>query len=428
MTKVRMLLTLSAAGALALTTRAAGAPVRPAGDAAPRLALGPLTSDPRGVVRAQVEGALCGPARCLAIGLDPAGRTDIAGARRRGARGLMLGSLWREPTGKVLSLALLGAGTRPIRKWVLPLGPNGRVAPEDLARVAAETEAALRDPPSPAAAPAPDSGPTTASVPTPADPPATRLLSAEPLELGAPGETAATPWLVLEAGIEPSRASLRFPSGGTAPVGYEVTFPALPRLRLEVHPFQPLGGLAAGVQLFADGTWLPGVKLPTSTSTHKATETRWRAGLGWRLPATGWLTAIPSAALEQASFVVGTVNGLGVPGLPNTRLAGFSGGLDLEATVVGTRITGLVGGRYVAWRSAGELAGGAAFFPGGSATGIAAEAGLEARLTGSLAVRLLGTWQQTRWSLDVDPSGAYTVGSATATAFGGRLSLRFAPW
>jgi hypothetical protein len=246
--------------------------------------------------------------------------------------------------------------------------------------------------------------------------------------VGTPREPAPAPWLVLEAGFEPSRASLSFPSGGTAPVGYTATFPALPRLRLEVHPLQPLGGLAAGVQLFADGAWLPGVRLPTSTSTHKATETRWRAGLGWRLPATSWLTAIPSVALEQSSFVVGTVDGLGVPGLPDTRLSGFSGGLDLEAKVSGTRFTGLAGGRYIAWRSAGDLAGGAAFFPGGSATGLAAEAGLEASLVGTLAVRLLGTWQQTRWSLDVDPSGAYTVRSATATAYGGRLTLRFAPW
>jgi hypothetical protein len=41
-----------------------------------------------------------------------------------------------------------------------------------------------------------------------------------------------------------------------------------------------------------------------------------------------------------------------------------------------------------------------------------------------VSLRILGRYATTRWSLDVDPSGAYTVRSALAESWGGRVVLR----
>ena len=76
------------------------------------------------------------------------------------------------------------------------------------------------------------------------------------------------------------------------------------------------------------------------------------------------------------------------------------------------------------WVDAGALAGGARFFPGGTAYAVEGEAGLGLRLLGPLSLRAVGVYSTTRWSLAPDPSGAYSVRSARADMYGGRLSLR----
>ena len=85
---------------------------------------------------------------------------------------------------------------------------------------------------------------------------------------------------------------------------------------------------------------------------------------------------------------------------------------------------GVAAGRATWWLEAGDLAGGASFYPGGTASTAEAEAGGAARLGGPLSLRLLGTWSLTRWRLDADPSGAFTVRSAEAERWGGRAVLR----
>lgn len=230
--------------------------------------------------------------------------------------------------------------------------------------------------------------------------------------------------LTLEAGLAPSRRALTFPGAGTAPVGYTATLPLTPRLRLEVFPLAAAGGTAAGLGLFGDGAWQGGVALPGAAGTHRATFLELRAGLLWRARVGQRLVLVPWVGWGRESFRVGAVGGAGIPGLPDSRLEGPTGGLDLERRLGAGRVTVLAGARLAWWRDAPDLAGGAAFFPGGSALGLGVEAGAEVALGGPLSARLLGSWSATRWSLPTDPSGAYQVRSAWAEALGGRVALR----
>ena len=417
--------------------------------AAPRLAVAPVRSAPRGLLDAQLAAALCGDGRCVAGALTGP-RPDLARARRLGADAALLGSVWRERGGLVLSLALFTEGRRPARTWVLPLADGRTLDAAQVARLRADVAAALgwtvavpvtpRATSTPAQAPAP--APTAAAAPpqatAPAPPPAPALAptptaaaapaptsppapQAGPVQRGSPAPDA--PWAALEAGIAPSRQALAFPGGATSPVGYEVTLPAQPLLRLELSPFAPGGGPLAGAGLFAEGAWLGGIPFPSGTRTHRATSWRLRAGLAWRLPLARWLAVTPDLAWEQETFVVGRADGIKVPGLPDSRLAGASAGLAAEVPL-GDRASLLLSGRGTWWLQAGDLAGGATFYPGGRATGLAAEGGAAVRLAGPLSVRLLGTWSATRWRLDPDPSGAFAARSALAERWGGRAALR----
>jgi hypothetical protein len=280
-----------------------------------------------------------------------------------------------------------------------------------------------RTAPSPPAASPPAASPPVASPKRPAG-------RAHPVPSSPPRSTAtprpATPWLAVEAGIDPAARSLRFPANGTAPVGYSVVLGAPPRLRLEIYPLHPAGGLAAGLGLFAEGTNQAGIGLPAGAAVHHASLVRLRAGLLWRLQPGDRLVLVPSLAWERESFLVGPAGGLRVPGLPDSRLEGGSAGLGLELPLSTGRVTLLAGGRFTWWLRAGELAGGAAYFPAGRALGLEAWAGAGVTVIGPLSVRLLGTAAVTQWSLGLDPSGAYTVRSARADSLGGQIAVRLA--
>jgi hypothetical protein len=390
--------------------------------AAPRIALAPVRGERGDRVDAQLQGALCPPGRCLR-GLLGASRPDLSRARRAGADGSLLGSLWRERGGRVLSLALFTTGPRPARTWVVPLGPDGLIPPEELSALARELDETLGVPPSfEAAGPRPlVREPLATAIATPIATP-----TAAAPRRGPPGSPFA-----LELGIESMRRTLRFPEGGTAPVGYEVVLPAAPRLTLEFHPLRIAGDRAAGLALFAEGSWLPGIALPSGARTHEATSLALRAGIRWRLPVVERLLLVPALAWERESFVVAPVDGTKVPGLPDDRRAGLSAALGAEVPLVGPpgtpRLSALALGRVARWFDAADLAGGADFFPGGSAWTVEGEAGAALRLAPALSVRLVATLGSTRWALDADPSGAYTVGSARADSLGARLSVRLEP-
>lgn len=232
------------------------------------------------------------------------------------------------------------------------------------------------------------------------------------------------PWLAVEAGVEPVHLALQFPAGGTAPVGYAVALPAAPRLGLELYPLRTLGGRAAGIAAFGAVTWQPGIALPAGATTHQASWLRLRAGLLWRLAVARWLTVVPALAFEREAFTVVAAGGARVPGLPDTSLTGGSAALGLELPLGGPALALLAGGRATWWLDPGELAGGGSFYPGGTASTLEAEAGAAVALGGPFSLQALGRWAATRWSLDADPSGAWTVRSALAESWGARVVVR----
>ncbi|HSN13201.1 MAG TPA: hypothetical protein VLT61_01120 [Anaeromyxobacteraceae bacterium] len=412
--------------------------------ATPRLAVAPVRGEGGRALDAQLERALCSPDRCIPrTRLGP--RPGLARARRAGADGVLLGSVWRERGGRVLSLALFTVGARPARTWVLPLGSDGRVAPDRLVSLAREMDEALgvprpavgASPPAPIEAPieAPAAPRSDLTLAPPVAPPALPrepveapraappVLESEPAVAGGP--------IAAELGVEAARRSLRFPSGGTSPVGYSVTLPAVPRLALEFRPLRLAGARLAGLALFAEGGGLPGIRVPSGERTHEATFLAVRAGLRWRLPAADRLVLVPTLAWERTSFVVAPAGGTRVPGLPDDRRAGPSAALGVEVPLAGPperpRLALLGAVRAAWWLEAGELAGGAAFFPGGRAWTLGAEAGAALRIGRVGSLRCSAVWDTTRWSLDGDPSGAYSVASARAEVLGARVSVRLGP-
>jgi hypothetical protein len=233
-------------------------------------------------------------------------------------------------------------------------------------------------------------------------------------------------WLAVEVGIATARRRLAFPPG-TAPLGWEVTEPAAPRLRIEAFPLRAARGHAGGLALFGDATWQPTFDLPAAGGrTHPATALRSRAGILWRVRPARRVAVAPALAWARERFTVGKSGGLPVPGLADTRLDGVAASLALELSL--SRRVALVGAAGAAWwAAAGDLAGDPRFFPGGRAFGLDGEAGLAVALGAVLSARALASWSETRWSLEADPSGAYSVRSARAEVRAGRVALR-AEW
>jgi hypothetical protein len=227
------------------------------------------------------------------------------------------------------------------------------------------------------------------------------------------------PRVAVELGLYPNHRELRFDEVAPVPVGVSSNQPAMPRLRVEVQPVATLGAI-----LYGDFAYGSGVELTSGARTHQATATRLEAGLAWRLPVSRAFTVVPLLALQRESFAVGTADGVALAGFADQALLGVRAGGRLELWLERTRFTLLAGVAGTSWLQKGDLVGGAGFFPGGSAWGLSAEAGLQVDVWGPLSVRALGDYALTRWSLDATP----TWGSrwARQEILGGRLMVRAA--
>lgn len=449
--------TLLRAGLLAAAVVCTLSPVA-AGAAGPKLAIAPVKDDVGGAAARQLAAALCGVRECLPDALSGP-KLDLAKARKLGAAGSLVASVWTEKKGKVLSAALFTTGATPVKTWKLPLGQDGRLGQvaldqlvKDVAAVlpvaaapkpapAVAAPAAARPPPPappPAAAPRPAppapppvAAPSPSPSPSPVSPeaaaPRPTVVSttppgwtpAKPLGPQGPVPEHRAPRVLVEAGLAPNHRELRYADVGGAPVPLGVVSdqPAMPRLRVEVRPVEGLGGA-----LYADFAYGNGISLTSGGRTFKATASRLEAGALWRLPVTRTFSLIPALAIQRETFEVGTSGGVQLAAFPDQRLLGLRAGADAELWLEKTRFTLLAGLGATWWQEAGELAGSADFFPGGSAWGLSAQAGVEIALWGPLSARLLGDYAMTRWSLD--PGATYTSTWARQEVVGGRIMLR----
>jgi hypothetical protein len=261
--------------------------------------------------------------------------------------------------------------------------------------------------------------------PRPEEAPPPRPWSAPPRRQAPPRSQAADlpPLFAADAAVDTARHALGFPSGGTAPVGYVLNLLAVPRLRVETHPLGGLEEAVVDLGLFGEGAYVPGLDVASETRTLRVAYLRARGGALWRWRLESGLVLRPALAWEVERVSVRVKGGARFPGLPDTALSGPSLGLDLTQPL-GAGFSLVGGGRAIWWFQAGELAGGAHYFPGGRALGLEAEAGAAYRLNGAFTLGLHLFHTTTLWWLDPDPSGAYAVTSARATTWGGRAWVR----
>jgi hypothetical protein len=452
--------------------------------AVPRISIAPVKGDKRGAVGVQLEAALCTTHRCVPGALKGSGKARLERARRMGVKAAVFAAVKKQRRRSELAVALVSPSGRSLGSWSLPFERGLRVAPDRLEQLSDEVGQALgetRQPAAPAPAPepmasaprnpypgddgarpaawggrsaqaraapaggpaAPAGGTEVVTVPIssePSEPQDSYSSSSPSYSAGAdayapPRSRTATPRASLagpvppaigaDAGVEAAQHSLKFPTNGTAPVGYVVNLDAVPWARLEGYPLRELGlgETMESVGLFADGAYLPGIPLSAGSKTFKMSYMRFRLGAMMPFQFESGLTLRPAIAYEAESVSVRAAGGARFPGLPDTRLAGPSLGLDATYPA-GTRLTLLAGGRGVLWTQAGELAGNKQFFPKGSASGIDLEAGAAFKLGSMFSVRAVGFYGVTTWSLSKDPSSAYTVRSAKSESLGVRGSIR----
>lgn len=419
--------------------------------AAPRLVVGPVRGDAKRAIPRQLDRALCSTYECVPwTKVSRKGKLDLSLVRKQGAAGVLLGSISKR-AGKVLTLDLFTRSAKPSRSWRLPLTSRGLLDNDSLDLVQRElgtrfgVEApppALPSAPPQAARPAPpvplppppDSRPqadTWREAPAPAAsaPPAYTPVPPPPAarEPEAPPEEPVTAqWFVAaEAGGYFAKRDLTFSGSAAGPL-LEHHAPGMGGLavRGELFPIAFTKGAFRGLGLSVDYARSLSLKTEDSSGTkHPTTATRLGAALLWRSPGLSSLqiVLVPSVGYEFRQLIVSPI----IAGLPNAQLAGLRGGLGLEVPL-GSRFTLLAGAAYVHWLVARELIKGApAFFPGGSAFGIDAEAGLAVRIWGPLSIRALGGYTFTSYSFKADRTGTYSASGATDTTLGGRGVLRF---
>lgn len=442
--------------------------------ASPRLAIAPVKGDPRGDVGAQLIAALCRTYRCVP-GTVAGSRSGLARAWIRGVEAVLFSSIQGRRGSRKLAVALFVArGGHPSQTWSLRLGRRGLLRRAELRALVRGIEAALGSaparrsgaPPPRAAPPAPrppeaplpeaplpeqelpagrdervaDAAPVTppgSPAATAPPPPATvrAFVTYEPeqdstlhpprdLEEESAESGRALPRLTAQLGVERARSVLRFPTEGTAPLGYALALKAVPLLRLDLRLLRRQAGQAGGPGVFAEAGYQPGIALPAGAATYRATFLRLRGGLLWWLLAGESLALAPAIAWEVERVTIGAPGGTRLADLPEVRLAGPSLGLEVEWQPGLPRLTLLASGRAAWWIEARDLAGGASFLPGGTALGLRAEAGAALRLVGSLSLRVLGGLATSLWWLDADPTGRYTIRFARSDGWGGHASIR----
>ncbi|MGB8933206.1 MAG: hypothetical protein WCC48_18325, partial [Anaeromyxobacteraceae bacterium] len=235
------------------------------------------------------------------------------------------------------------------------------------------------------------------------------------------------PWrLAAEAGGFLARRRLEY--GGIGPMsgtlrGFDAPSIAGPWLGAELRPLARARSAAlGGIGLY--GSWQTSIGFTTTAPTGELRATRYTAyqvGATWRTPALGAprLVLAPSIAWKGRSLTVSP----SIPGLADARLSGVTAGMGAEARL--GRVVILGRGGYVRWIEAKELVGGTpAFFPGGSARAIEAEAGIGVGLWGALSLRAIGEYGLTRYSLDPDPTGTYAAARAEDRILGARVVAR----
>ena len=231
------------------------------------------------------------------------------------------------------------------------------------------------------------------------------------------------PYVAVELGALVTDRHLSFSGGnGGALQTFDVGLFTSPSGRIELYPLAAQAPLLAGIGLFGGYTRSIGLKTVVEGAKADTTFARLHAGLLWRVPVGESFALVPAASYETLQLTVSPA----VVGLPDADLSGFRAGLGAEWTVH-PRWKLLAGAGYVLWTKAQDLVKGSpAFFPGGSAAALEAEAGLSVGLIGPLSLRALGEYSGTSYSLDpmTGSSPAYVATKATDAYLGFRVALR----
>jgi hypothetical protein len=409
---------------------------------ATKVAIAPLGPKGAAVFR-QLQDALCQQLECVPWAkVSTNGLKDFAKAKAQGVSGLLVGGVIDRAGGKVLGINLYLRSPRPARSWTLPLGAQAQLEAGALAAWRGELATALgvagpaappaapRAPPEQARPPAPAAPPPTAAAPprpvrpAPAPPPAAAPAPA-PV---APPATAAAPsrsrLVAAEAGAFLTNRRLSFSGAGPGPLqAFDVGLFTNPRIRLEGYPLGGSGNrYLTGLGLLVDYAHSVGLETRTAGGKSSTTYARLQAGLLWRSPplTSAALVLVPSLAYQQLTFSVSPA----VAGLADAALSGVKVGLGVELPV-DRRWTVLGGLGWVDWTTAQDLVKGSpAFFPGGSASALEAEAGLSVALTGPFSVRALVEYSRTSYTLEPDTTGTYSASGATDAYLGFRLMVR----
>ncbi|HSM91699.1 MAG TPA: hypothetical protein VLT47_02370 [Anaeromyxobacteraceae bacterium] len=238
-------------------------------------------------------------------------------------------------------------------------------------------------------------------------------------EAGGSPETASRV-LAVEAGGFLVRRTLEY--GGVGPMsgslhGLDARGIAGPWLGAELSPLAGSRSALRGLGLYGRWRTSIGFTVEAPGAARDARYTSFEAGAAWRTPPLGAarFALAPSVAWRGLSLTVAP----SIPGLPDARLSGVRAGLGVELRLGRVAISGRAG--WVRWLEARELVKGTpAFFPGGSAEALDAEAGVGVALGGRFSLRLIGEYERTRYALDPDSTGTYAAKRADDRYVGGR--------
>lgn len=426
--------------------------------AAQRISIGPVRGDRRAAISTQLALALCPVRQCvLWPEVSTRGRPDPAKARRLRLDGILVGEIRVRAGSRIATLDLLRDSLRPALSWDVAIEADGRLDPAGVSEIStalARLSLASVPPPVPGPAarrplrPAPPDEPGPPPVISPAPVPE----AARPLERTEPAPPARAPArtsapaprppsatrpprppgaevsdaIRAEAGVLLLRRELAYegaaPGTGTLR-GHDAPGVLLLHARLEVYPlarFAP--GAMAGLGLVAGFERSVGLETEAPGGEKRPTTlARLRGGLLWRSPPLGGagVVLVPAVTWEAA----GVSTSPSIPGLPDAHLSGPKASLAAEVRL-GDRIELHLGGGWVRWLEAADLVeGDPPFFPGGSASGLEAEAGVAYRLSRRMGVRITAEASRTRYDLDPDPTGTYVAEGATDLRAGVRLGI-----